>query len=79
MEPISVTVSNRGYIILPAFLRKEMEIRPGAKMLIRREDDKIILESVPSFTAKLSGLTAKSIAKTDKDVTDYINREREDR
>ena len=76
MEPIKVTVSNRGYIILPAFLRKEMEIRPGTKMLIRRDKDKLILEAMPSFTEKLAGLTKQSIAETAEDVDDYIDTER---
>ena len=79
MESIKVTVSNRGYIVLPAFLRKEMEIVPGTKMLIRRDKDKLILEAVPSFTEKLAGLTGQSIADTAEDVDKYIDTEREDR
>ena len=79
MGAIKVTVSNRGYIVLPALLRKEMEITPGTKMLIRREENKLILETVASFTDKLSGLTGQAIGETPKDVEDYIDREREDR
>ncbi len=79
MESIKVTVSNRGYIVLPAFLRKEMEIGPGTKMLIRRDKDKLILEAIPSFTEKLAGLTGQSIADTAEDVDKYIDTEREDR
>ena len=79
MEPIKVTVSNRGYIVLPAFLRKEMEIGPGTKMLIRRDRDKLILETMPSFTEKLAGLTNRSIADTTEDVDVYIDAERADR
>ena len=80
MEAIKVTVSNRDIsYCLPAFLRKEMEIRPGTKMLIRREKNKLILETVASFTDKLSGLTGQAIGKMSKDVEDYIDLEREDR
>lgn len=79
MESAKVTVSNRGYIVLPASLRKEMEIKPGTKMLLKRDKDKLILEAVPSFTKKLAGLTAKTIAKTPDDVNAYIDMEREDK
>ncbi len=79
METITVTVSNRGYIVLPATLRKELEIKPGAKMLLRREKDRIILKTVNSFTDKLAGLTQRVIAETPEDVDDYINTERTNR
>jgi AbrB family looped-hinge helix DNA binding protein len=79
MESIKVTVANRGYIVLPAFLRKEMGIGPGTKMLIRRDNDKLILQAMPSFTEKLAGLTGQSIAVTAEDVDNYIDTERKDR
>jgi len=50
MKSIGVTVSNRGYIVLPAGLRKEMNIKTGTKILLSREKDRIILQPVPSFT-----------------------------
>jgi AbrB family looped-hinge helix DNA binding protein len=79
METITVTVTGRGYIVLPASLRKEMEIKPGSKLIVSMEKDRLILKSVPSFTDKLSGLTQQSIAKTSNDVDAYIDTEREDR
>ena len=79
MEPIQVTVSVRGYIVLPAVLRKAMEIKPGSKMLLRRDKDKLILESVPSFTDKLAGLTRQSIGRTPKEVNAYIDDQRASR
>jgi len=75
----SVTVSNRGYIVLPAHIRKEMNIKPGTRILLSREDNKVILQPVSSFTEKLSGLTSGSFGKNAKDVNDYINAERKDR
>ncbi len=36
MKSESVTVSKRGYIVLPAHIRKEMDIKPGTKILINR-------------------------------------------
>ena len=79
MEAITVTVSNRGYIVLPASLRKELEIKPGSKMLVSLDKDKLILKAVPSFTEKLTGLTKQAIAKTPEDVDTYINEERAER
>jgi len=79
METISVTVSNRGYIVLPASLRKELEIKPGSKMLITLDKDMLILKLVPSFTEKLAGLTKQTIAKTPEDVDAYIDNERAER
>ena len=79
MEAITVKVSSRGYIVLPAPLRKELEIKPGARMLLSREDDRLILKPVHSFTDKLAGLTKQSIAETPEVVTAFIDAEREDR
>ncbi|MFO7962776.1 MAG: AbrB/MazE/SpoVT family DNA-binding domain-containing protein [Desulfobacterales bacterium] len=78
MKPISVTVSNRGYIVLPAHIRKQMNIVPGTKILINKENDKLILETVPSFTKKLSGLTRKTIADSQAGVQKFIDEQRKD-
>lgn len=75
----SVTVSNRGYIVLPAHIRKEMNIKPGTRILLSREDNKVILQPVSSFTEKLSGLTSGSFGKNANDVNAYLNVERKDR
>jgi len=37
MESTNVTVSSRGYIVLPASLRKEMNIKAGTKILLHTE------------------------------------------
>ena len=79
MDTITVTVSNRGYIVLPASIRKALEIKPGTKMLVSQEKDTLVLRTVPSFTKKLSGLTKQTIAKTPGEVDAYITSERQDR
>jgi AbrB family looped-hinge helix DNA binding protein len=79
MNSAKVTVSSRGHVILPARLRKEMDIKAGTQVLLTREADKIILQPVTSFTERLSGLTAKSFGTTANDVSKYIDKEREDR
>ena len=79
MKPESITVSKRGYIILPAHIRKEMNIKPGSKILIHQEKGRLTLEAVPSFTQKLSGLTQKTIGDTLERVDDFIDEQREER
>ncbi|MCJ7773012.1 MAG: AbrB/MazE/SpoVT family DNA-binding domain-containing protein [Desulfobacterales bacterium] len=79
MKPISVTVSDRGYVVLPAQLRKEMKITSGSRILINKKKDKLILEIVPSFTKKLSGLTGKTIGDRPENVDEFIDGERGER
>ena len=79
MESVSVPISSRGYIVLPAKLRKEMNLKAGTRVLLTKEDDKIILQPVYSFTEKLSGITRKSFGKTPQEVDEFIRKDREDR
>ena len=79
MKAISVKVSKRGYIILPASLRKDMEIKSGMRMLISKSDNKIVLQPIPSFTDKLADVTAKSFGQSDENIRQYLDEERKDR
>ena len=79
MKSVGATISNRGYIVLPAKMRKEMNLHPGTRVLLTIMNDKIILQPIPSFTEKLSGITRQSFGKTPQEVEDYIKMERGDR
>jgi AbrB family looped-hinge helix DNA binding protein len=79
MESVGVTISSRGYIVLPAKFRKEMNLNAGTRVLLTKQKDKIILQPVPSFTEKLSGITRQSFGKTPQEVEDNIQKERGDR
>ena len=79
MEATGVTISSRGYVVLPSKLRKEMNLKAGTRVLLTRENDKIILQPVYSFTEKLSGITKQSFGKTPQDVEEFIEKERGDR
>ena len=79
MKTSSVTVSSRGAILLPLSLRKEMEIKPGTRMILKKEDDRIVLQAMPSFTKRLEGLTKGAMGKAPQDVDQYIDGERRDR
>jgi len=61
---------------LPASLRKEMNIKAGTKILLHKEENKIILQPVTSFTQKLAGLTAQSFGKTPDEIKAYVDEER---
>lgn len=41
-----VTVSSKGQIVIPAPIRKKLNIQKGAKLIVSVEDNKIVLESV---------------------------------
>ncbi len=79
MKSIRLKVSKRGYIVLPANIRRQMKIKSGTKILLSREENRIILQPVVSFTEKLSGLTAKKFGKTAAEVQKYIDGGRKDR
>ena len=79
MKSESVTVSKRGYIVLPAHIRKEMNIKPGTRILINKEKGRLTLETVPSFTQKLTGLTRNTIGSSPEKIDSYIDKERKDR
>ena len=74
MTAMNIKVSDRGYIVLPAKVRKEMSIKEGTRILLIKEEDKIILQPVHSFTEKLSGISSGSFGKTAEDVQEYIDR-----
>ena len=79
MKSETVTVSKRGYIVLPARIRKEMNIKPGSRVLIHKEEGRLILETVSSFTQKLAGITQKSIGGTPESVDAFVDGLRKDR
>ncbi len=79
MKTISATVSKRGYIVLPARLRKEMGIKAGTKVLLLKDENRIILQPIGSFTQSLKGLTAQSFGKNPSEIKEYIDGGREER
>ncbi|MFP4391251.1 MAG: AbrB/MazE/SpoVT family DNA-binding domain-containing protein [Desulfohalobiaceae bacterium] len=42
--PKTVTVSSKGWVVIPAPLRRKIRLRPGMKMTIQEIEGKIILE-----------------------------------
>jgi AbrB family looped-hinge helix DNA binding protein len=79
MDSIGVTVSERGTIVLPVKIRKELNIESGSKILITLDGDRLILQPVGSFTKKLSGITKNCIGTTPEAVEQFIDQQRANR
>ena len=68
----TVKMSSRGQIVIPEEMRSELGLKEGSKLVLIREDNKIILESEGEFMKMLSQdkerlgwymLAQKSLAK----------------
>ncbi|WP_291321973.1 AbrB/MazE/SpoVT family DNA-binding domain-containing protein [Desulfonatronospira sp.] len=79
MPTETVTVSKRGCIVLPAHIRRKLNVKPGARMLIHRKNNQLTLEAVPSFTQKLSVITRKTMGSTPEEVDEFIDQSRRER
>lgn len=51
-----VTVTSKGQIVIPASVRKKLNIQKGQKFVVSVEDNKIILEPVEELIKKGRGL-----------------------
>ncbi|MFW6011374.1 MAG: AbrB/MazE/SpoVT family DNA-binding domain-containing protein [Desulfosalsimonas sp.] len=56
----TVTVSSKGWVVIPAPIRKKIRLKPGMKMTVQELGGKIILEpqtgdTVDSLFGKLAG------------------------
>lgn len=46
-RPLTVTVSSKGWVVIPALLRKKINIHPGMKMVVSEVNRKIVLDPQP--------------------------------
>ena len=51
-----VTVSSKGQVVIPASIRKKLNIRKGSKLIMSVEGDKIVLESAEELIRQGCGL-----------------------
>jgi AbrB family looped-hinge helix DNA binding protein len=64
--PTHATVSTKGQLVIPAELREELGIRPGMRIAIIRDGNRIILEPVnEEYVRSLRGSTAGGASMTD--------------
>jgi len=60
------TVSTKGQFVIPADIREALGIRPGTRIAVLREGNRIILEPVNrEYVRKLRGSTAGGASLTD--------------
>jgi AbrB family looped-hinge helix DNA binding protein len=81
MEPIYITVSSKGQMVIPASLREELEIEAGTRVAVRREGPELILRPETlavklAIIKKMRGITAGGPSMCDELLEDR-RRERE--
>ena len=76
MAQQTIRVADRGYVVIPAKIRRRLKITKGTRLLVSESDDGLILKPVPSFTEGLAGLTGKSFGVTGAQVQSWLDRER---
>ena len=67
-----VTVTSKGQIVIPAPVRKKLNIQKGKKFVVFVEDNKIILEPVEDVIRRSRGLLKKDGQK----ILEYLLEER---
>jgi len=72
----TVKVSSKYQIVIPREVRKKINLKSGDKLIIKANNDKIIIYPHPKNYTKYSLGLGKEIWK-DIDATEYIKKERE--
>jgi len=67
-----VTVTSKGQIVIPASVRKKLNIQKGKKFVVSVEDNRIILEPVENILRKGRGL----LKDNGKKILQYLLEER---
>ena len=66
MEESTVTVSTKGQLVIPAKIRTALQIKPGMRFAVLREQNQIILRPVNrQFVDELRGITSGRASGSD--------------
>jgi AbrB family looped-hinge helix DNA binding protein len=66
MEESTVTVSTKGQLVIPAKIRAALQIKPGTRFAVHREQNQIILRPVNrQFVDDLRGITSGRASGSD--------------
>ena len=71
-----VKVSSKYQIVIPREVREKLNLKTGDKLIIKANDEKIIIYPQPKNYAKYSLGLGKEIWR-DIDATEYVRKERE--
>ena len=69
---MQVTVSDKGQGVIPASIRKKLNIKEGEKFVVSVDGNKVVLEPVGEMVKRGRGL----LKDKGKEVLDYLLRER---
>ena len=75
MEHYRVTISPNGRMVLPAALRRQLHVEGGGLLVIREDEDRLVLESVDSAVRRAQALVRR-YAPAAKGVADELLAER---
>ncbi len=73
-----VRVGQRGTIVVPAEIRRRWGIRKDTRLILREEDDRLVLVPIASLTDTLAGAAKGCFGNTTSEVQEWLDRERED-
>jgi len=68
----TITVTQKGQVVIPSKIRKKLHIKKGTKLFVNEEQNKIIM--TPADTSYISRM--KGMIKCDESVSEFILRER---
>jgi len=54
-------IGERGQIVIPQEFRKDLKLKKGEKMIIVRDDSKLVLEAIKNLSAKTLGELGEDI------------------
>jgi AbrB family looped-hinge helix DNA binding protein len=59
MDALSTTVSTKGQLVIPSEIRDALDIRPGTRVVMIQEENRIVLQPVNDrFLKETRGITA---------------------
>jgi len=59
MDKLSTTVSTKGQFVIPSEIRDALDIRPGTRVVVIQEENRIVLQPVNErFLKETRGITA---------------------
>lgn len=69
---VTATVSSKGWIVIPAKVRREFGIAPGTKVIIRRDGDSLAISpATPNPIEKACGMLAGGKSLSSSLLTDH--------
>ena len=71
-----ITVSSKYQIVIPREAREKLDLKAGDKLIIKANDEKIVIYPQPKNYAKYALGLGKEIWQ-DIDATEYVRKERE--